>query len=102
MTRLVIPAVSYFSPSDEGAFFAWLQSISGVTDVKGQGTDLIVSLDNQMVSDVSLREFIALFHRYNLPMSLLSVFESPNNSAWLRSSAAYWYAPMFGRPKGPN
>src|SRR5205807_6379605 len=98
MAHLLIPqgrACVYFSPSDEAAFFAWLKSIPGVVRVEGVGRRLVVTLRSKRLSDVALRELIALHTRYKLPMRSLAQFETPKNRPWFRSPAMHWYRKVF-------
>jgi hypothetical protein len=100
MPHLLIPqgrACRYWSRKDEDAFFLWLQSIPGVTRVKGVGTQLIVSLRSKRLSDRALRDLIGLHMRYGLPMRSLAQFETPQNRLWFRSKQMYWYRKVFGR-----
>ncbi len=95
MTEIILPSITYYSRSDENAFFAWLHSIPGVVRVVGEHTDLVVTLVPSPLSDLALRELLALFHRYRLPMELLAQFETPDNSNWFRSTSSFWHADVF-------
>ena len=100
MAQLVIPqgrACPYYSPGDEAAFFAWLQSIPGVVKVEGIGHRLAVTLRSKRISDAGLREFIGFHKRYRLPMRSLAQFETPRNRSWFRNRDMYWYGAIFGR-----
>ena len=43
-----------------------------------------------------LRELIGLFHRYNVDMKQLAIFETKQNSVWLRYDGAFWAEKIFG------
>lgn len=87
----------YYSPSDEAAFFGWLQSIPGVIRVHGQGRELVIELRSKRLSASSLRELIALYRRYEGNMSELAQFANASNSAWFQAPSAYWYKAVFGK-----
>jgi hypothetical protein len=97
MPKLLICEGTYYSQLDEGAFFTWLQSISGVTKVVGTPDGLVVTLRSKRLSQAALRELLALHFRYGLSMQKLAQFETPENSTWFRSPQAYWYAKVFGQ-----
>src|SRR5438132_117414 len=86
----------YFSPGDEAAFFTWLQSISCVDSVQGRGRELHIRLRSKRLSAQNLREFIALYHRYQGNMDELAQFASPSNSTWFANPNAYWHSQVFG------
>lgn len=87
--------MQYFSQGDEAAFFSWLQSISGVIAVQGQGRELHIKLRSKRLSSESLREFIALYTRYNGNMTELAQFATPSNSSWFCADGTYWHKKVF-------
>lgn len=86
----------YFSKGDEAAFFSWLQAIPGVIDVQGVGRELHIRLRSKRLSAHSLREFIALYQRYQGEMSELALFVNNSNAAWFANPGAYWFSLVFG------
>lgn len=66
--------MEYYSPKDESAFFNWLQSIPGVTSVKGVGTELHITLRSKKLSANTENELSALYERYNGNISELEQF----------------------------
>jgi hypothetical protein len=96
MPKLMVPGATYFSPEDEASFFGRLAAISGVTNVKGKGRVLEVTLRSKRLSQPALRELLALHFRYRLPMRALAQFETAQNRRWFRSPAAYWHKKVFG------
>lgn len=78
--------MQYFSSRDEAAFFGWLQSIPGVTSVRGQGLELHIQLRTSRLSQESLRELIALYKRYNGNFSELARFENDSNRDWFNEN----------------
>jgi len=97
MPKFHVPECSYYSQADEAAFFAWLQSIPGVRSVVGTPTGLEVTLQSSRLSQIALRELLALHFRYGLPMSELARFETAQNKPWFRASHMYWYERVFGK-----
>jgi hypothetical protein len=87
----------YYSPGDETAFFAWLQAISGVLQVRGDGRELHIALRSKRLSAPALRELLALYQRYGGNMRELAVFANPSNESWFKASSAEWHSEVFGR-----
>jgi len=56
--------IQFGSSLDEKAFFAWLESIGGVTKVEGKGTGLVIHLRSKRISKTALRELFAIYRRY--------------------------------------
>jgi hypothetical protein len=63
--------VVYLSPEDEAAFFAWLERIPGVREVRGFGPCLHVSIPSKP-SQACLRELEAIAQRYRVSPTLTS------------------------------
>jgi hypothetical protein len=99
--KLVLEAtgVRYYSQIDEASFFAWLDKISCVDNYAGKAETLYVTVDRNKVSDICLRELIALFFRYGVDMKQLSRFSSDANRAWFEHPKAYWHDRVFGDAK---
>jgi len=96
MAELIWTApMHYYSPSDEAAFFGWLQSIPGVTGVRGQGRELVIRLKSKRLSQTALRELLALYCRYSGRMSELEQFANDTNRSWFQDPDAYWYKAVF-------
>ena len=93
---LSLSRVRFYSAGDEGAFFHWLNGIKCVLRHEGVGTELQLHVDSGAVDEVSLRELIAFFWRYGVPMEQLAVFDRPAYLSWLRNQNAFWFASMFG------
>lgn len=62
--------------------------------MREEGRGLHIKVRKQ-ISDVDLRELIALFHRYKVDMRPLAVFETSKNAAWFRDSRAFWHDEVF-------
>ncbi len=95
MTKLVVKSPQFFSPEDERHFFGWLEAISGVHGVVGVGMELHISCRG-VLSEASLREMLALFQRYCLPMTELRVFANERNRRWFEDQPSYWQQAVFG------
>ncbi|AOT08746.1 hypothetical protein [Pseudoalteromonas luteoviolacea] len=96
MLKLICDSVSYFSQGDETAFFNWLNSIESVVKVEGFGTELEVTVSSNNISDEELREFIAIFTRYDVELKQLRVFENSNNAEWFtQNKIAFWYKDLM-------
>jgi hypothetical protein len=93
---LAATGVRYYSEGDEAAFFGWLDKIPCVDHYTGSGETLYITVSCKQMSEVCLRELIALFFRYRVDMKQLSVFSSAANRAWFKNPEAYWYNGVFG------
>jgi len=96
MPTLSFIGPTYMSQRDEAAFFYWLKRIPGVFGVTGRVRTLTVRVRGRGLADETLREFLALFRRYRIPMRQLAKFESSANRQWFRKRSAYWYRGVFG------
>ncbi|MEZ5691220.1 MAG: hypothetical protein R3D71_06115 [Rickettsiales bacterium] len=86
----------FFSYLDEKSFFTWLESIDGVVKVAGYLDELDISLDVPL-SEESLRDLIAVMHRYNVDKKCLKEFVTPENKKWFKDNKnAYWHNSIFG------
>jgi hypothetical protein len=99
MPHLIIPSATFYSQTDEASFFAWLESIAGVTQVVGDHRGLVATLRSNRLSKVALWNLLALYFRYNLPMKDLARFETPENRTWFRDRKMFWYRGVFGEPR---
>src|SRR5688572_3020473 len=97
--ELIIGGPTFFSHRDEDSFFNWLQSISCVEDVVGNGRDLHITLKRQP-RDSQLRELIAVLYRYRMDMSPLAILLTARNAAWFaKNRSAFWHTPVFGNAR---
>ena len=96
MVELECKNVVFHSPQDEAAFFAWARSIPAVAGIAGRGRSIFLRVKSKRVSEASLRELIALHHRYRVSMSQLAQFRNAANEAWFASPEAYWFRSVFG------
>jgi len=92
---LVAREVRFYSHHDEEAFFSWLDRIDGVSRYYGQGTEIVIELMDEYLSDLTLREILALFFRYGCEMAQLARFETNENRPWFCEPSSYWYHKVF-------
>jgi hypothetical protein len=87
----------FASPGDESAFFSWLHAIPAVVSARGEGRELHIRLRSARLSAANLREFIALYDRYDGNMKELAQFVHSSNESWFKSRSSFWYSKVFGR-----
>jgi hypothetical protein len=88
--------VWYFAPGDEDAFFGWLNKLAFVEKYEGSGRTLYITITCASVEEMALRELLALFKRYGIPMAQLAVFDREEFASWFRDPRAYWHREVFG------
>jgi len=88
--------IEYLSSIDEDIFFEWLGKIGCVSDYRGVGDQLLVTVAMQKLDDKSLRELIALFYRYRADMKQLAIFRDDDNRQWFSDPEKYWHKSIFG------
>ena len=66
MPLIELELQEFYSSGDEARFFAGLNAIKAVKDLRGRGTALLVTLDRRKLSRDDLRELIALVRRYRI------------------------------------
>lgn len=88
-------SVSFYSDGDEKMFFEWLSEIKSIKKIYGEGCSLFVDVVDT-VTDDDLRELVAIFFRYNVTMSQLKCFLTPDNKAWFQGNKeSFWYKRVF-------
>ena len=48
------------------------------------------------LGQASLRDLLALFFRYRIPMRQLAQFRSAKNEKWFAAPIMYWHTAVFG------
>ena len=91
---LIAKAVRFGSSFDEAAFFFLLKKIEGII-YKGVGDELQIEVKADNFSEISLRELIAIFSRYDIDMGQLRALVDDSNKRWVINPHAYWYKSMF-------
>lgn len=56
---------------------------------------MVLKVDRRVLSNVMLKEFIALFSRYGVCLSPLSVLADSKKFSWVNDPRFYWYKSMF-------
>ncbi len=88
--------VWFYSREDEASFFGWAQRIPGVSRVFGEGAEIVLVVRSANPSETTLRELLALLHRYHVKLGQLRQFANERNERWFKDSRSYWYAEVFG------
>ena len=70
----------YWSEGDERAHFEWMQRIPCVQDVRGQGTRVFLSIEEDEVTANDLRELNALYRRYGGDTAQLARLNGSKNA----------------------
>ncbi|WP_143707491.1 hypothetical protein [Uliginosibacterium sp. TH139] len=96
MVYLDFSGVRFGSQLDEKHLFAWALEIEGT--LRWEQDTLVVR--SVRISEESLRDLIALFHRYNIPMAQLAQFENEKNTSWFRAPKMYWHKQVFQSKRG--
>ena len=92
MIYLDCSGVRFGSQLDEKHLFEWAVEIPGV--LRWEQDTLVVK---SRISEASLRDLLALFSRYKIPMKQLGQFLTPANAKWFQASDKYWHRSVFGR-----
>lgn len=92
MIHLDCSGVRFGSQLDEKHLFEWAGEIPGV--LRWERDTLVVRTN---LSQASLRELLALFYRYKIPMAQLAQFRTAKNEAWFTGPKTYWHARVFGK-----
>jgi len=93
MVRLDCSGITFGSQLDEKHLFEWALEISCV--VRWEQDTLIVR--SARISESALRDLLALFSRYNIPMAQLAQFQSNVNKGWFAQPNTYWHKRVFGK-----
>jgi hypothetical protein len=94
MVRLDCSGITFGSQLDEKHLFEWASEISCV--VRWEQDTLVVRSRN--ISAEALRDLVALFWRYRIPMNQLAQFENRRNTHWFRAPGMYWHNSVFALP----
>ncbi len=94
---LVCKGVKFGSEHDEDAFFEWIKKIDCIDDISGNGGELYLPIACADLHEYSLRDLLALFHRYKIDMKQLRVFLNDENKGWFyENKKTYWHKRVFG------
>jgi hypothetical protein len=92
MVYLDCSGIRFWSQLDEKHLFEWAREIPCV--VRWEQDTLVVK--SKRISEGSLRNLLALFWRYKIPMEQLSQFKNTANESWFTDPIMYWHASVFG------
>lgn len=65
-TQITLELGEFYSKGDEARFFAALEAVPAVKELKGRGTSLIISLALGQLKSEDLVELLAVARRYGL------------------------------------
>lgn len=80
--RIVASSVNYWHPSDERAFFEWLDRMPFVREYRGVVSDLFIELNRKPTYD-DLWKIVGFCRRYGVDLSQLEQFVDDENRMWL-------------------
>ena len=85
----------FYSQTDEDHFFAWLQSIPAIKNVKGvsRGLELVVE---RPISKEDLYDLIALLTRYAADCRPLKPLCDEQKDEYFRDKGKYWHSAVYG------
>lgn len=95
MIYLDCSGVRFGSQLDEKHLFEWAMEIPGV--LRWEQDTLVVRTN---LSQASLTDLLALFSRYQIPMTQLAQFRTTRNENWFAAPQMYWHSRVFGKPAG--
>lgn len=96
MARLDCSGIRFGSQLDEKYLFVWAAEIPGF--LRWEQDTLVM---RSRLSESSLRDVLALFSRYGIPMAQLAQFRNSKNEQWFTAPHMYWHERVFGG-KNPN
>lgn len=92
--KLECKPLLFLSELDELSFFDRIKLIKCVKLIcNSEG--VFLQLKSKSISNICLRELLALFYRYNIEMTQLSCFLNEENQSWFLKENAYWYKRTF-------
>ncbi|UOD32654.1 hypothetical protein INH39_13925 [Massilia violaceinigra] len=93
--KLMIDLNSFYSAGDERRFFEGLGDNPAVSGYRGIAHQLQVSIVQKHLNHDTLRELIALFYRYQIPIAPLAPLAENKRFAWLADERWYWHQSMI-------
>jgi len=91
MVRLSCAGARFGSNLDEKHLFTWAEEI--LCFDRWDGDTLV--LRSKEISDADLRDLLALFSRYQIPMQQLAQFKTDANRHWFTAPSTYWFSEVF-------
>ncbi len=93
--KITVNLTMFYSMGDERRFFQGLSENPSISNVRGIGRQLEMTLTLNRLSKDGLRDLIALLWRYGIPLVALSGIAEKPRFAWLNDERCYWYKSMF-------
>jgi hypothetical protein len=93
-TILIPEPKLFFGEQDEDHFFAWLEEVPAVRDIKGTPDGLEIELAKP-VDRVSFYGLVGLLTRYGLDRTSLQVLCEENEDPWFHDPGNYWFKSVF-------
>lgn len=93
--KLMTDLTTFYSNGDEQRFFHGLRENPGVSGCCGIAQQLEITIVQRRLNHDALRDLIALFRRYQIPLSPLSILADKTRFEWLKEQTASWYESMF-------
>lgn len=101
LRQITIRESMYHCYLDEKHFYEWLESIVGITEVRGDPKGLVIKFDDKGLSRDDWYDLIGLFARYGIDMRglkdvLVSEFVNAEDLAWFKDPDNYWHEKIWG------
>lgn len=93
--KLTIDLTTFYSDGDERRFFHGLRENPAISGFRGVAQQLEITIVQSRLNHAALRDLIALFWRYQIPLSPLSKIANIRRFEWLNNDKWYWYKSMF-------
>lgn len=93
MVYLDCSGIGFGSQLDEKHLFAWALEIPCV--LRWEQDTLV--LRSKRISEAALRDLLAMFDRYDIPMEQLAQFKNSRNETWFAAPNMYWHKKVFGK-----
>ena len=97
MVRLDCSGTWFGSQLDEKHLFEWAAEIPGF--LRWEQDTLVI---RSRLSETSLRDLLALFSRYEIPMVQLAQLLTDKNKEWFAAPHMYWHKRVFGKQPNPS
>lgn len=93
--KLMIDLNTFYSAGDEQRFFHGLNDNTAVSGYRGIVRQLEIGIVQQRLTRNALQELIALFRRYQIPLTPLAPLAQTKRYAWLADDQWDWHGDMF-------
>jgi len=91
--------VTYYELKDEDVFYETLERLEAFVRFEDFG----IWLTSKEIPDDDLKGFLGLFYRYEMDMTLLAVFLTPENKPWFFDDKnTFWHKRVFEKSLAPK